>query len=110
MLRASSVVLLCYTIDLSRTGYLEELVPRRVSRKYGQRNEEVNMIHDSAQNDKKHKSLSLFSEPLGNWEHLEKPNTKIITKSCNFSDSGDFLVVNSTVYTKEPSVTQQHQF
>ena len=44
MLRASSVVLLCYTIDLSRTGYLEELVPRRVSRKYGQRNEEVNMI------------------------------------------------------------------
>ena len=34
-------------------------------------NETKKWTCDSAQNDKKHKSLSLFSEPLGNWEHLE---------------------------------------
>ena len=58
---------------------------------------------------KAQKSVIVFWT-TGQLEHLEKPNTKIITKSSNFSDSGYFLVVNSTVYTKEPSVTQQHQF
>ena len=41
-------------------------------------NETKKWTCDSAQNDKKHKSLSLFSEPLGNWNTWKQKNHEIL--------------------------------